>query len=57
MFKSPTLQGQLVYANYGRDEDFVTLENMGIPVKGKIVLMRYGKTSRAAKVIQGFSVI
>ena len=31
-------KGQVVYANFGRPEDFEALEKMGIDVKGKIVL-------------------
>eukprot|EP00794_Sanderia_malayensis_P015765 gene15765-17356_t len=42
--------GELVYANYGRSRDFAVLENARISVKGKIVIMRYGPTSRGAKV-------
>ncbi len=40
----------MVYANYGRTSDFKALEDAGISVKGKIVIMRYGPTSRGAKV-------
>ena len=42
--------GQVVYANYGRPEDFAALEKMGIDVKGKIVLARYGGLFRGLKV-------
>src|SRR4051794_16490918 len=35
--------GQVVYANYGRPEDFSALEKMGVDVKGKVVLVRYGE--------------
>ncbi len=42
--------GQVVYANYGRPEDFSSLEKMGIDVKGKIVLVRYGELFRGLKV-------
>ena len=44
------LQGELVYANYGRYSDFVALKKAGVEVKGKIVMMRYGPTSRGSKV-------
>ena len=37
--------GQVVYVNYGRPEDYAALEKMGIDVKGKIVLVRYGSSS------------
>ena len=44
-------QGELVYVNYGRTEDFVQLKReMGINVTGKIVIVRYGKIFRGNKV-------
>uniref|UniRef100_A0A8C6KQ60 glutamate carboxypeptidase II n=1 Tax=Nothobranchius furzeri TaxID=105023 RepID=A0A8C6KQ60_NOTFU len=44
-------QGDLVYVNYGRTEDFFQLEReMGINVTGKIVIVRYGKIFRGNKV-------
>jgi N-acetylated-alpha-linked acidic dipeptidase len=43
-------KGQVVYANFGRPEDFETLEKMGIEVKEKIVLVRYGGLFRGLKV-------
>ncbi len=42
--------GQVVYVNYGRPEDYVAIEKMGIDVKGKIVLARYGSLFRGLKV-------
>ena len=39
----------VVYANYGRPEDFAHLDEIGIPVKGKIVLVRYGGNFRGVK--------
>jgi N-acetylated-alpha-linked acidic dipeptidase len=39
-----------VYANYGTAEDFKKLESLGISVKGKIVLVRYGGNFRGVKV-------
>jgi N-acetylated-alpha-linked acidic dipeptidase len=39
----------VVYANYGRPEDFEHLDNLGISVKGKIVLVRYGSNFRGVK--------
>jgi N-acetylated-alpha-linked acidic dipeptidase len=42
--------GQVVYVNYGRPEDFKKLEDLGIDVKGKIVLARYGELFRGLKV-------
>lgn len=44
------LTAEVVYANYGRPEDFATLAKLGISVKGKIVLVRYGANYRGVKV-------
>jgi N-acetylated-alpha-linked acidic dipeptidase len=44
-------RGQVVYANYGRAEDFAALEKMGISVRDKIVLARYGGNFRGLKVL------
>ncbi|KAG8002088.1 Glutamate carboxypeptidase 2, partial [Nibea albiflora] len=44
-------EGDLVYVNYGRTEDFFQLQReMGINVTGKIVIVRYGKIFRGNKV-------
>lgn len=43
--------GQVVYVNYGRPEDFDALEKLGVDVKGKIVLARYGTLFRGLKVL------
>ncbi|WP_157420268.1 M28 family peptidase [Actinomadura kijaniata] len=43
------VEGEVVYANYGRPEDFALLEKSGISVKGKIVLARYGAVFRGVK--------
>jgi N-acetylated-alpha-linked acidic dipeptidase len=40
----------VVYANYGRPEDFKRLEELHISVAGKIVLARYGMNFRGVKV-------
>ncbi len=40
---------EVVYANYGRKEDFEKLQAMGVSVKGKIVLARYGGNFRGYK--------
>lgn len=42
--------GQVVYVNYGRPDDFKKLEELGIDMKGKIVLARYGEIFRGLKV-------
>ncbi len=47
---SGVASGQVVYVNYGRPEDYVALEKMGIDVKGKVVLVRYGGNFRGLKV-------
>jgi len=39
----------LVYVNYGVPEDYDTLKKLGISVKGKIVIARYGKSWRGTK--------
>jgi len=46
---SGDVTAQAVYANYGRPEDFRRLEEMGVSVKGKIVVMRYGQNFRGVK--------
>jgi N-acetylated-alpha-linked acidic dipeptidase len=39
----------LVYVNYGMPDDYKTLERLGIDVKGKIVIARYGAGWRGLK--------
>jgi len=39
----------LVYVNYGMQEDYLQLERMGVSVKGKIVIARYGAGWRGLK--------
>ncbi len=39
----------IVYVNYGRPEDYEVLDRMGISVKGKIVIARYGMSWRGIK--------
>lgn len=39
----------LVYANYGMPADYDQLERLGVSVKGKIVITRYGKGWRGLK--------
>ena len=41
--------GQVVYVNYGVPEDYEQLKKLGIDVKGKIALARYGKSWRGTK--------
>ena len=40
-----------VYANYGTKADFDKLEQLGVSVRGKIVIVRYGGNFRGVKVI------
>ena len=47
---SGDVEGQVVYANQGQPEDFATLDRLGISVKDKIVLVRYGAIFRGLKV-------
>ena len=42
--------GDLVYVNYGNPDDYVALARMGVDVKGKIVIVRYGQAWRGLKV-------
>ncbi len=46
---SGDVEREIVYANYGRPEDFDKLKQMGIDVRGKIVLVRYGENFRGVK--------
>ena len=41
--------GGLVYVNYGMKEDYDALEKLGVSVKGKIVIARYGSGWRGLK--------
>ncbi len=47
---SGDVTGDVVYANYGTLADFKYLAAHNIPVKGKIVLVRYGQNFRGVKV-------
>jgi N-acetylated-alpha-linked acidic dipeptidase len=41
--------GELVFVNYGIPEDYERLAKMGIDVKGKIVIAKYGRSWRGIK--------
>jgi N-acetylated-alpha-linked acidic dipeptidase len=43
------LTAPLVYVNYGMDQDYKTLERLGVNVKGRIVIARYGEGWRGLK--------
>ena len=47
---SGNVTAQVVYVNFGRPEDYTVLERLGVDVKGKIVLARYGEVFRGLKV-------
>lgn len=40
---------EVVYVNYGLIEDYQTLDSLGISVRGKLVLARYGRSFRGIK--------
>jgi N-acetylated-alpha-linked acidic dipeptidase len=47
---SGDVTGEVVYANYGRREDYRALDSMGVDLRGKIVVARYGGNFRGYKV-------
>jgi N-acetylated-alpha-linked acidic dipeptidase len=47
---SGDITADVVYANYGTLADFKKLDDLGISVKGKIVIVRYGANFRGIKV-------
>lgn len=46
---SGEVEAEVVYANYGRPEDFDKLLQLNVDVRGKIVLVRYGSNYRGVK--------
>jgi len=50
MSPSGDVEGDVIYANYGTPEDFEKLEKLGVSVRGKIVIVRYGQNFRGVKV-------
>ena len=50
MSPSGDVEADVVYANYGTPEDFDKLAKLGVDVKGKIVVVRYGQNFRGVKV-------
>jgi N-acetylated-alpha-linked acidic dipeptidase len=44
--------GQVVYANYGTAEDFKQLDEMGISIKSRVAIVRYGEVFRGLKVFE-----
>jgi N-acetylated-alpha-linked acidic dipeptidase len=58
LWQYPTVNGysgqgdvtaEVVYVNYGLIEDYAQLDSMGISVKGKIAIARYGRSFRGIK--------
>ena len=49
---SGTVLGPIVYAHYGREEDFEWLEAQGVKIAGSICLIRFGKTFRGLKLLE-----
>ncbi len=47
---SGDVTADVVYANYGTLADFDRLKQLGVDVKGKIVIVRYGQNFRGVKV-------
>lgn len=47
---SGTVTADLVYANYGMPEDYERLRELGVDVREKVVIVRYGKCYRGVKV-------
>ncbi len=46
---SGDVEADVVYANFGRPQDFAKLKELGIDVRGKLVLVRYGDNFRGVK--------
>ncbi len=44
-----TVEGEVVFVNYGLIEDYAVLDSLGVSVSGKIVLARYGRSYRGIK--------
>ena len=47
---SGRVKGEVVYANFGAEEDFGKLKDLGVSVKDKIVIIRQGRIFRGNKV-------
>ena len=43
------VRGEVVYVNYGLIEDYAQLDSMGVSVKGKVAIARYGRSYRGIK--------
>jgi N-acetylated-alpha-linked acidic dipeptidase len=49
MSPSGDVEADVVYANYGSPDDFKKLDDLKVDVRGKIVLVRYGRNFRGVK--------
>jgi len=49
MSPSGDAEAEVVYANYGSPEDFDKLQQLGVEVRGKIAIVRYGENFRGVK--------
>ena len=49
MSPSGDAEAEVVYANYGSPDDFDRLKQLGVDVRGKIALVRYGQNFRGVK--------
>ncbi|HEX8905710.1 MAG TPA: M20/M25/M40 family metallo-hydrolase, partial [Longimicrobiaceae bacterium] len=43
------VRGEVVYVNYGLVEDYAKLDSLGVSVRGKIAVARYGRSFRGIK--------
>jgi len=43
------VRGEVVYVNYGLIEDYAKLDSLGVSVRGKIAVARYGRSFRGIK--------
>lgn len=43
------VQGEVLYVNYGLIEDYARLDSLGVSVRGKIAVARYGRSFRGIK--------
>ncbi len=46
------VQGELVFANYGLADDYAVLDSLGVDLRGKIVIVKYGRGVRSSKIKQ-----
>jgi N-acetylated-alpha-linked acidic dipeptidase len=50
--KSGVVEGEVVYVNHGRAQDYDVLERLGVDVRGRIVLARHFKGYRGGKSLE-----